>query len=137
MRRELFLRIVHAMEARDEYFQQRQDAANRIGLSSLTKCTIVLRQLAYGTTTNMFDEYLHVRDTTGQECLAKFCEGVIDAFGATYLHNAEDCQFLMMMHDRVHNFPGMLGSIDCMHWEWKNCPTAWRGQWRGWQRKRA
>ncbi|XP_047965720.1 uncharacterized protein LOC125210193 [Salvia hispanica] len=58
----------------------------------LTKCMVALRQLAYGTTTDMFDEHLHVGDTTGRECLAKFCESVVDAFDTTYLckPNVED-----------------------------------------------
>ncbi|XP_047938127.1 uncharacterized protein LOC125185608 [Salvia hispanica] len=63
---------------------------------------------------DMFDEYLHVGDTTGRECPKKFCKLVVEAFGDTYLRRptADDCQSLMRMHETVHRFPGMLGSID-------------------------
>ncbi|XP_013622692.1 PREDICTED: uncharacterized protein LOC106328737 [Brassica oleracea var. oleracea] len=38
----------------------------------------------------------------------------------------EDLQRLLYIGEQ-RGFPGMVGSIDCMHWEWKNCPTAWKG----------
>ncbi|XP_047961558.1 uncharacterized protein LOC125206332 [Salvia hispanica] len=60
MSRDLFLCIVHTVEGRDEYFQYREDDIDRPRVTSLQKCTVAIRQLAYGTTSDMFDEYLHV-----------------------------------------------------------------------------
>ncbi|GJX51851.1 ALP1-like protein [Tanacetum coccineum] len=40
----------------------------------------------------------------------------------------EEAERLYTAHNNIHGFPGMLGSIDCMHWEWINCPKAWHGQ---------
>jgi hypothetical protein len=28
-------------------------------------------------------------------------------------------------------FPGMIGSLDRIHWKWKNCPSALKGQYQG------
>ncbi|XP_047961550.1 uncharacterized protein LOC125206322 [Salvia hispanica] len=130
MRRSLFLRIVNALSARYPEFRLQRDAAGKPGLSPLQKCTVAIRQLAYGGSADMFDEYLQCGETTGNECLKNFCQGVREIFGEHYLRSpdAADCQFLLDWHWRTHGFPGMLGSIDCMHWQWKNCPTAWRGQ---------
>ena len=37
----------------------------------------------------------------------------------------------LLAHGERRDFLGMLGSIDCMHWKWKNCPSAWKGQYCG------
>ena len=44
--------------------------------------------------------------------------------------NNEDIARLLA-HGERRCFPGMLGSIDCMHWKWKNCPFAWKDQYYG------
>ncbi|KAK2653767.1 hypothetical protein Ddye_013623 [Dipteronia dyeriana] len=38
---------------------------------------------------------------------------------------------LLLQEGNARGFPEMLGLLDCMHWEWKNCPTAWHDTHRG------
>ncbi|XP_024315277.1 uncharacterized protein LOC112270905 isoform X1 [Brachypodium distachyon] len=33
--------------------------------------------------------------------------------------------------NKARGFQGMLSCVDCMHWRWKNCPTAWKGMYSG------
>jgi len=40
--------------------------------------------------------------------------------------NQADVDRLLQVTE-ARDFPGMLGYIDCMHWEWKNCPSEWKG----------
>ncbi|KAG6410867.1 hypothetical protein SASPL_128938 [Salvia splendens] len=129
MSRSLFMRIVNALEQRYLYFRFRHDASGRLDHTPIQKCTAAIRQLAYGGATDMWDEYLHIGETTTMECMKYFCQGVIEIFSDQYLRSPtpEDCRDLLRMHEEQHGFPGMLGSIDCMHWEWKNIPASWKG----------
>jgi hypothetical protein len=40
--------------------------------------------------------------------------------------NVEEGNRILACND-ARGFPGMLSSIDCMHWKWKNCLTSWAG----------
>ncbi|XP_074304847.1 uncharacterized protein LOC141639678 [Silene latifolia] len=63
-------------------------------------------------------------------------EGVILNFRNEYLRRPNPDDLARLLHmGKVRGFPGMLGNIDCMHWEWKNCPTALAGQYGGRSRK--
>ncbi|GJV19990.1 ALP1-like protein [Tanacetum coccineum] len=55
---------------------------------------------------------------------------IMELYMPKYLRNptSEDVVKIQQKHNNVHGFPGMLGSIDCMHWEWKNCLVSWQGQ---------
>ncbi|CAO2183307.1 unnamed protein product [Urochloa humidicola] len=129
MRRPLFLQIVQTLSDWSPYFQQRSDAAGKLGFSALHKCTVAMRMLAYGTCADMWDENFRIAESTIIESLTKFCEGVIVNFGETYLRRPNKDDIQRLLHVGVaRGFPGMLGSLDCMHWQWKNCPVAWKGQ---------
>ncbi|CAJ2672776.1 unnamed protein product [Trifolium pratense] len=129
MHKHVFLHIVEALGQHDEYFRMTVDATGRSSLSPLQKCTAVIRMLAYGGSADSVDDYLRIGETTTLKCVDKFTRGVISIFGAQYLRRptTEDVERLLQMGE-ARGFPGMLGSIDCMHWEWKNCLVALKGQ---------
>uniref|UniRef100_A0A0D3DI46 DDE Tnp4 domain-containing protein n=1 Tax=Brassica oleracea var. oleracea TaxID=109376 RepID=A0A0D3DI46_BRAOL len=129
MNKGLFMRIVNRLSNEVEFFQQNRDALGMRSLSPLQKSTAVIRVLAYGNTADGVDEYLRLGASTTLSCLKNFVDGIISLFGEEYLRRPTpaDLQRLLDIVE-YRGFLGMIGSIDCMHWEWKNYPTAWKGQ---------
>ncbi|XP_017249025.1 uncharacterized protein LOC108219935 [Daucus carota subsp. sativus] len=80
------------------------------------------------TAADAVDDYVRIGESMVIESLKRFVKAIVEVFAAEYLRrpNAEDASRLMAETER-RGFLGMLGSIDYMHWKWKNFPTAWQG----------
>ncbi|XP_071729396.1 protein ALP1-like [Rutidosis leptorrhynchoides] len=96
------------------YFRERPDCTGRQSLTIYQKCTAAIRQMAYGTTPDMFDEYIKIGEKTDAQCLENFCQCVFHLFAREYLRKptADDIARLYNFHSQKHGLPGMLGSID-------------------------
>ena len=114
MSRSLFLCIVNALEDHDNYFRQRNDTTGRLGLSSLQKATSVFQMLAYGLPADATDEYIG----TAIESMKIFSRAIVEIFSDEYLRSSipTDVSRLLKIGEE-RGFPGMLGSLDCMHWK--------------------
>ncbi|KAL4592541.1 hypothetical protein LXL04_005541 [Taraxacum kok-saghyz] len=130
MRKSLFLKIVGDMEASHDYFKQRRNASGMLGFHPIQRCTAVLRMLAYGTHPDALDESIRMSARVARESLDIFCDFVLIMYKPRYGREPtrNDIRQLYAHHAQVHGFPGMLGSLDCMHWRWNGCPSAWHGQ---------
>jgi hypothetical protein len=110
----------------DTYFQQREDCTGLLGLSALQKVVAAIRILAYGMPTDAIDEYVQIGESTAREALHHFCSVVIATFGDQYLRSpTPDDVAHLLQENESRGFPSMYGSMDCMHWPWRNCPSSW------------
>ena len=124
--------ITDDVTTHENYFLQKRNALGKLGLHPIQKVASALRMLAYGGAADANDEYIQIAESTSLKSLMRFCEAVIAIYSAEYLrHPTEDGIRRLHGVGEARGFPGMLGSLDCMHWEWKNCPTGWAGQYTG------
>jgi hypothetical protein len=92
--------------------------------------------LAYEVTGDYVDEYLRISETTAMMSLKLFAQAMVSLYFDTYLRSPTKHDVARLLTDgKSHGFPGMLGSIDCMHWKWKNCPITWRGMYSSHKRE--
>ncbi|KAI5347282.1 hypothetical protein L3X38_015161 [Prunus dulcis] len=128
MQPHLFNKVMHDICNYDEYFVQKRNCAGNLGLLPEHKFTAVIRMLAYGSSADQVDEIAQMGKSTVLESLVRFCDAMETLYTRDYLRRStpRDLQRLLQKAES-RGFPGMIGSIDCMHWQWKNCPTAWQG----------
>jgi hypothetical protein len=118
MSRKLFGQIIEGVRLYDPYFRYKPDATGKLGFSLYQKCSIAIRMHAYGVAGDLVDYYMRMSESTCIDSMYNFCRAIISVFGKEYSRepNLEDTQRLLSINDK-RGFPGMLGRIDCMHWE--------------------
>jgi hypothetical protein len=88
-----------------------------------------MRMLAYGALADSLDEYCRLAESTALESLLRFVRAVRSCFEAYYLRQPSCVDLdVQVAINYVRGFPGMFGNLDCMHWDWTKCPTAWQAQ---------
>ncbi|XP_028115617.1 uncharacterized protein LOC114313430 [Camellia sinensis] len=100
--------------------------------AELPKITIALKMLAYRVAADFMDKYVRIRESIAIESLKYFAKAIVDIFSNEYLRspNNNDIAKLLAV-GKSRGFPGMLGSIDFIHWKWKNCSITLKGMYIG------
>jgi hypothetical protein len=67
------------------------------------------------------------------QCCREFDSMIVGLYQHEYLSkpSKEEIKEIVALHKHKHDIDGLLGSLDCTHIYWKNCPVAWKGQYQG------
>ena len=93
----------------------------------LMKLVVVFRQLVYDILTHLAEEGCGCPKDTARLALVQFCKWVEIRYASEFIveWKEEDLEHEFKINEE-RGFLGILGSIDCTHWGWRNCPHVWK-----------
>ena len=96
------------------------------------KLLLPLKTLAYGVPMHCFVDYFNMSNTFAAQCCEEFDNVLIKLFSAEFLRSptAEDLKSIVAFHQEIYGVPGMFGSLDCTHTDWRSCPVAWQSSYK-------
>ena len=117
----------------DPFYLSTEDCFGNEIASFEDRMLLPLKSIAFGVPPKTFRDYFQMSKTLARDCCINFFRKIRTIYQEEYLRTPtkEDLKSITRLHQSVHNVPGMVGSLDCMHTYWKNCPVAWQGSYRG------
>ena len=133
--KKVFAMILECVREQEFFNVRPVNCAGTPSLSPESKVLMGLKMMAYGVSANAFRDYYQMGKSTALLCYNKLAQAMLksDYLRDYYLRemSASDARRVSEMHREVHGIPGMIGSLDCMHVAWKNCPVAYQGTFVG------
>jgi len=86
------------------------------------------RVTAYGEAADRADEYVRLSRTVIAKSNKFLMEFTVRRWGPAYLRRPNQDELkTIIKHNKERGMPWCMGSVDCCHWEWHQCPTgmAW------------
>jgi len=103
-----------------------RDGFDRSSLAA--RLLLPLKTLAYGVPPHTFIDYFQMSRQYSRECCKEFDKAMRTIYMTEFLRlpTATDLKNIVKLHKAAHSIDGMIGSLDCTHTFWKNCPKAWQ-----------
>lgn len=134
--RVVFMRIYDDIK-NEPYWAQTTDATGHMQSHPLQKLVAAFRVVGYGDSYDRCDELVRLSRSTIDEATKRFIDFIVDKYEDIYLRRPNDAELsILLKRNAERGMPGCIGSIDCSHWTWRNCPKAHAGMYQGYKKKR-
>ena len=132
--RERFQFLMEEIMKRNYQFYSLKRSANGKPVPSIeARLLFPLKVLAYGVAPHAFCDYFQLSISQARTTCINFDLVMNQLFFKKYMSppSPKQLEGIIKLHKAQHKVDGMLGSLDCSHTWWKNCPKAWQGSFQG------